>query len=100
VGGRHSLPQHRPPHRHGRGLGDRAPQDGPLRRGLGARGPHEGADEGEQLDWPARVAYAGQAVKDIVGKVWLYVVAGIAVGAVIHGYVPEDFMAGIMGEGA
>jgi len=58
------------------------------------------ADEGEQLDWPARVAYAWQAVKDIVGKVWLYVVAGIAVGAVIHGYVPEDFMAGIMGEGA
>jgi hypothetical protein len=46
------------------------------------------------------VSYAWQAVKDIVGKVWLYVVAGIAVGAAIHGYVPEDFMAGVMGEGA
>jgi len=39
-------------------------------------------------------------VKDIVGKVWIYVVAGIAVGAAIHGYVPEGFMATIMGKGA
>lgn len=54
----------------------------------------------ERLDWTARVSYAWQAVKDIVGKVWLYVVAGIAVGALIHGYVPENFMAGVMGEGA
>jgi uncharacterized membrane protein YraQ (UPF0718 family) len=46
------------------------------------------------------VAYAWQAVKDIVGRVWLYVIAGIAVGAVIHGYVPEDFIAGIMGADA
>ncbi len=55
---------------------------------------------GERLDWPARVGYARQAVKEIVGKVWLYVIIGIAVGAVIHGYVPENFMAGIMGKGA
>ena len=40
------------------------------------------------------------AVKDIVGKVWLYVLAGIAVGAGIHGYVPENFMASIMGKSA
>jgi hypothetical protein len=54
----------------------------------------------QELDWEGRVAYAWQAVKDIVGKVWLYVIAGIAVGAVIHGYVPEDFIAGIMGADA
>jgi uncharacterized membrane protein YraQ (UPF0718 family) len=54
----------------------------------------------ERLTWEARMAYAWQAVKDIVGKVWPYVVAGIAVGALIHGYVPEDFMAGIMGADA
>ena len=40
------------------------------------------------------------AVRDIVGKVWIYVVLGIAVGAGIHGYVPENFMASIMGKGA
>ena len=38
------------------------------------------------------------AVREIVGRVWPYVVAGIAVGAAIHGYVPEDFMAGLMGK--
>ncbi len=54
----------------------------------------------ETLDWPARVRYGVAAVKDIVGKVWLYVLAGIAVGAGIHGYVPENFMASIMGKGA
>jgi len=58
------------------------------------------ASGGEELTWPGRVAYAWQAVKDIVGKVWPYVLAGIAVGALIHGYVPEDFMAGIMGADA
>ena len=54
------------------------------------------AADGEKLDWPARVGYAWQAVKDIVGKVWPYVVAGIAVGAAIHRYVPENFVAGII----
>jgi uncharacterized protein len=40
------------------------------------------------------------AVREIVGKVWPYVLAGIAVGAGIHGWVPEDFMASIMGKDA
>jgi uncharacterized protein len=40
------------------------------------------------------------AVKDIVGKVWLWVVAGIVVGAFIHGYVPNGILAAIMGRGA
>ena len=57
------------------------------------------AEDAQALDWNARVAYAVQAVKDIVGKVWLYVLAGIAVGAGIHGYVPQNFMACIMGAG-
>ena len=58
------------------------------------------AAAGEELTWDGRVSYAWHAVKDIVGKVWPYVVAGIAVGALIHGYVPENFMAGIMGADA
>jgi len=57
------------------------------------------AEDTQALDWNGRVAYAWQAVKDIVGKVWPYVLAGIAVGALIHGYVPQNFMAGIMGAG-
>jgi hypothetical protein len=45
-----------------------------------------------------RVEAGFGAVREIVGKVWPYVVAGIAIGAAIHGYVPEDFMAGLMGK--
>ncbi len=41
-----------------------------------------------------------QAVREIVGKVWPYVAGGIAVGAAIHGYVPEGLLAGIMGRSA
>jgi hypothetical protein len=52
------------------------------------------------LFWADRVRAGRDAVKDIVGKVWPYVLAGIAVGAGIHGYVPEDFMASIMGKDA
>jgi uncharacterized membrane protein YraQ (UPF0718 family) len=50
--------------------------------------------------WNDRMRFGYDAVKDIVGKVWPYVVAGIAVGAGIHGYVPQDFMASIMGREA
>jgi uncharacterized membrane protein YraQ (UPF0718 family) len=59
--------------------------------------PAAGEDE---LTWPGRVQYGLQAVRDIVGRVWLFVVLGIAVGAGIHGYVPAGFMASIMGRDA
>jgi uncharacterized membrane protein YraQ (UPF0718 family) len=47
-----------------------------------------------------RIAAGKTAVREIVGNVWPYVVLGIAVGAGIHGFVPENFMASIMGKGA
>jgi len=59
-----------------------------------------GGIEGEKLTWTDRIQRASQSVKEIVGKVWLYVVIGIAVGAGIHGYVPESALAGIMGKQA
>ncbi len=58
------------------------------------------AAPGEAVTWAGRLADGWTAVKDIVGRVWLYVIMGIAVGAGIHGYVPENFMASIMGKGA
>ena len=54
----------------------------------------------EQLTWNDRLSRAWDAVKEIVRKVWLFVVIGIAVGAGIHGYVPEAALAGIMGNQA
>ncbi|HEX2986850.1 MAG TPA: permease [Chloroflexota bacterium] len=61
-----------------------------------------GADgyEAEELTWSERVESGRAAVREIVGKVWPYVVAGIAVGAGIHGYVPEGLMASFMGKSA
>jgi len=50
--------------------------------------------------WEERLDHGLEAVRDIVGRVWPYVLAGIAVGAGIHGWVPENFMASIMGRGA
>jgi uncharacterized protein len=47
-----------------------------------------------------RINFGLEAVRDIVGKVWIYVIVGIAVGAGIHGYVPEGYLASIMGKGA
>ncbi len=56
--------------------------------------------QAERQPWAERLAAGLAHVRDIVGKVWPYVLAGIAVGAGIHGYVPEDFMASIMGRDA
>ncbi|MBK6591340.1 MAG: permease [Burkholderiales bacterium] len=47
-----------------------------------------------------RVQSGFAAVREIVGKVWPYILGGIALGALIHGYVPEDFMASFMGKDA
>jgi uncharacterized membrane protein YraQ (UPF0718 family) len=52
------------------------------------------------LTWHDRARAGLDAVRDIVGKVWPFLLAGIAVGAGIHGWVPENFMASIMGKGA
>src|SRR5208337_1646529 len=41
-----------------------------------------------------------EAVRDIVGRVWMWIIIGIAAGAFIHGYVPNDLLASIMGKGA
>ncbi len=54
----------------------------------------------ERLTWVDRIERAWESVKEIVGKVWLYVIVGIAVGAGIHGYVPESALVEIMGKEA
>jgi uncharacterized membrane protein YraQ (UPF0718 family) len=59
-----------------------------------------GAFEGEPKSFPQRIEAGLSAVKEIVGKVWIYILIGIGVGAAVHGYVPENFMASIMGKSA
>jgi uncharacterized membrane protein YraQ (UPF0718 family) len=45
-----------------------------------------------------RIEYAFQTVKDIVGKIWIYIIIGIAVGAGAHGYIPADFLSDLLGK--
>jgi uncharacterized protein len=52
----------------------------------------------EKITFNDRIESGFIAVKDIVGKVWIYIVIGVGVGSFAHGYVPEDFLAGFMGK--
>ena len=39
----------------------------------------------------SRLDYAWEQVKEIIGRIWLYVLIGIGLGALLHGFVPEAF---------
>jgi len=54
--------------------------------------------EGIAIAWVERGEAGVAHIREIVAKVWPYIIAGIAVGAGIHGYVPQDFMASFMGK--
>ena len=54
----------------------------------------------EHLTIDDRIQIGFDTVKEIVGKIWIYILIGIAVGAGAHGFVPEDYLARIMGEGS
>jgi len=57
--------------------------------------PAEGVEERPAL--ARRIDEGLRGVREIVGKVWPYLLGGIGVGAFIHGYVPEAFLAGVLG---
>ncbi|MDA8123735.1 MAG: permease [Deltaproteobacteria bacterium] len=56
--------------------------------------------EDRKTPFSERIQAGTAAVVDIVAKVWIYIAIGIAVGAGVHGYVPENFMASLMGKSA
>ncbi|MDX2484570.1 MAG: permease [Pseudodonghicola sp.] len=51
----------------------------------------------EKMTLVDRLKVGVEQVREIVGKVWIWVLVGIALGAAIHGYVPEAMMLKIMG---
>jgi len=59
-----------------------------------------GSSEDGRTPFAERIAAGLAAVKDIVSRVWPFIVGGIAVGSAVHGYVPQNFMASIMGKSA
>jgi len=53
----------------------------------------------EKISFADRINKGIESVKEIVGKIWIYIIIGIAVGAGAHGYVPEDFLGTLLGKG-
>ena len=58
----------------------------------------DGETQEEKITFEQRIKLGFDAVKEIVGKVWIYIVIGVGVGAAVHGYVPESFMVSLMGK--
>jgi len=52
----------------------------------------------DKMSFRERINSGYRAVKDIVGKIWIYIILGIAVGAGAHGYVPADFLGNLLGK--
>ena len=63
--------------------------------------PHVHASAGDaRVSLAERVAAGFASVRLIVGKVWPYIVVGIAIGAAIHGYVPRAVHGEFHGQGS
>lgn len=43
-------------------------------------------------------AYALMQVREIISRVWLYILIGVAIGATIHGYVPQSLIEKVLGQ--
>lgn len=54
------------------------------------------SDDNKRLTFNDRIQVGQTAVKEILVKIWPFVVLGIAVGAVVHGYVPNDYLASLI----
>jgi len=59
----------------------------------------ETAQMEEDKSMRARHQYAVDQVKEIVGRIWKYILIGVGVGAFIHGFVPADLVAKVAGGG-
>jgi hypothetical protein len=50
-----------------------------------------------KLSRKERVKYSFDQVKDIIRRVWIYILIGVGIGAIIHGYIPESLITSILG---
>ena len=51
-----------------------------------------------QMSRKERVTYSKDQVREIINKVWLFVLIGVGIGAAIHNWIPEDFINTILGK--
>ncbi len=57
----------------------------------------QGLEEEIPMTFNQRISAGADVVKEIVGKIWIYIIIGIAVGAGAHGFVPDEYLAGALG---
>lgn len=53
--------------------------------------------ENEKMTTRQRFTYALEQVRDIIKKVWLYILIGVGIGAIIHGYIPASWIELVLG---
>ena len=54
-------------------------------------------EQDNSITFNQRISAGGEAVREIAGKIWIYILIGIAVGAGAHGFVPDEYLAGALG---
>lgn len=54
--------------------------------------------EEEELTTRARLSFAKDQVKDIVNRVWLYILIGVGIGAAIHNWIPDNIISAVLGQ--
>jgi hypothetical protein len=54
--------------------------------------------EQDELTRKERVTFAVDQVKEIAGRVWLYIIIGVGIGAAIHNWIPESVISAVLGQ--
>lgn len=54
--------------------------------------------EQEELTVKDRIDYSKDQVKDIIKRVWKYVIIGVGIGAAIHNWIPESLITAVLGQ--
>lgn len=52
----------------------------------------------EELTVAQRMEFAKEQVQEIVKRVWIYVLAGVAIGALIHNWIPASVISALLGQ--
>jgi len=52
----------------------------------------------DELTVKDRLNFGREQVRDIVKKVWLYILIGVGIGAAIHNYIPESIITAVLGK--
>lgn len=64
-----------------------------LLKNFGEKNIDPAQKKSSELYWRQRIIYAKNYTLGIIKNIWLYIIIGVGIGAIIHGYVPTDFLA-------